>query len=247
VIDLHCHHLPGIDDGAPDMETALALLEASAADGITEAVLTPHVYPGRWDNTLSSLRPVFAAFKQAAEAAAIPVTLHLGGEVHLLPEALHLCDEGDLPLIGLWQDLRVVLLEFPDGQIPVGALKAVAYLRQRGIVPMIAHPERNKDVMRDPLRLKPFVDAGCLIQVTAASIAGRFGRRALQTSIALLERDWITAVATDAHNLKHRPPMLSDARDALVRLAGEIKAADLTEINPGIIVAGRNDPAFPAV
>lgn len=246
MIDLHCHYIPGIDDGAKDLPTALDLLRASVADGITEAVLTPHVFPGRWDNTLSSLRPIFTELKAAVQAEGIPIQLHLGGEVHLLPESLMLCDQGDLPLIGIWQGQRVVLLEFPDGQIPVGAMKAVAYLKQRGIVPMIAHPERNKDVMRDPLRIRPFVEAGCLLQLTAASVCARFGKSAWETSKALLERDWVTVVATDAHHIQRRPPLLTEAREALVKFLGEIKAADLTETNPRIIVSGRNDPAFPA-
>ena len=101
MIDLHCHYIPGIDDGAKDLPTALELLRASVDDGITEAVLTPHVFPGRWDNTLSNLRPIFADLKAAVEAEQIPIRLHLGGEVHLLPESLMLCDQGDLPLIGI--------------------------------------------------------------------------------------------------------------------------------------------------
>ena len=111
---------------------------------------------------------------------------------------------------------------------------------------MIAHPERNKQVMRDPMKIKPFLDVGCILQLTAASVAARFGRAAHETAIALLERNWVTVVATDAHNLAHRPPMLSEARAALSRMMGDVIATDLTQTKPGIILAGRNDPAFPA-
>ena len=100
------------EHGAPDLPSALTLLRASAADGITDAVLTPHVYPGRWDNTLTNMRPKFQALCEQVEIEQIPIRLHLGGEVHLLPESLMLCDQGDLPLIGIWQGMRVVLLEF---------------------------------------------------------------------------------------------------------------------------------------
>lgn len=246
MIDLHCHYLPGIDDGAPDLKTALALLRASVADGIQEIVITPHVYPGRWSNTLASMKKGFDELCEVAADQQIPVRLHLGGEVHLLPDSLLLADQGNAPFLGMWEGNFVMLLEFPDGQIPVGALNAVHYLQHRGITPMIAHPERNKDVMRDHLRMRPFVDAGCLLQLTAASVIGLFGSRAGDAAHRLLDRGWVTAVATDAHNLQHRPPVLTQARADLTRIFGADVAERLTRSNPARIVAGRDEPSFAA-
>jgi protein-tyrosine phosphatase len=239
MIDLHCHYLPGVDDGAPDLDAALALARAAAENGIATAVLTPHVYAGRWDNTLTSLRPRFDRFQRAVRDAGIPLDLHLGAEVHLLPESLAMHDAGEIPTLGRWQDRDVILLEMPDGGIPVGALKAVEYLIARGAIPMIAHPERNRDVMRAPDKLAPFVDAGCLVQLTAASVCGWFGVAAHRAALAILDAGWATAVATDAHNLRHRPPVLAEARHALRMRFGPEAAVALTETNPGAIVAGR--------
>jgi protein-tyrosine phosphatase len=104
---------------------------------------------------------------------------------------------------------------------------------------MIAHPERNRDVMRAPNRLAPFIDAGCLVQLTAASVCGWFGVAAHRAALAILDAGWATAVATDAHNLRHRPPVLADARRALRMRFGPEAAVTLTETNPGAIVAGR--------
>ncbi len=133
--------------------------------------------------------------------------MSLGAEVRLHPDAFDLLAVGELPMIGALDGSRIVLLEFPDGQIPAGALTAIRYLSDRHVQVMIAHPERNKDVMRDPARIKPFVDAGCLLQVTAASVIGAIRPRALACAHQLLASGMVAVVATDAHNMAHRPPL----------------------------------------
>ena len=241
MIDLHCHFLPGVDDGAETLEEALTLARAAVANGIRHAVLTPHVHPGRYGNVLSTLRPHFLAYQRALDVNNIPLAVHLGGEIRLCPEALPLFDSSEVPWIGGWEGHRVVLLEFPPGQIPVGAIRLVAPLRARGIVPLLAHPERNKDVMRDWKRIGPFVKEGCLLQVTAGSLTGNFGTQAKQTADQLLEAGWVSVIATDAHNLEHRPPLLAQARVAVASRYGADAAALLTEFNPArIIVGGRS-------
>lgn len=239
MIDLHCHYLPGVDDGASDLETGIALARAAAENGIREAVLTPHILAGRWNNTRSSLEPRFDAFQRAVVEAGIDIALHLGAEVHLLPESLALFEAGEVPALGVWKGRRVILLEFPDGGIPVGAINAVEFLLQRGAIPMIAHPERNKDVMRSTSKIEPFVRAGCLLQLTAASVCGWFGKHAHQSALALLDAGWVTAVATDAHNLRYRPPVLAEARYTLRTRYGLEAAEVLTQRNPAAIIAGR--------
>ena len=239
MIDLHCHYLPGIDDGARDMREAMTLARASAENGITHAVLTPHVYAGRWDNTASRIAPVFAEFVSNLERERIDLSVSLGGEVHLLPEAIDWFERGELPFLGGWRGLRVVLLEMPDGQVPVGAIRVAEYFLARGVVPMIAHPERNKEVMRDIRRIEPFLQVGCLLQLTAASVCGWFGAPAHRTAHELIGAGWAFAVSTDAHNLAHRPPVLAEARQVLDQTFGPDAAFALTERNPGAVVAER--------
>ncbi len=164
---------------------------------------------------------------------------HLGAEVRIHPDVFDLLAIDELPVLGGLGKDRVVLLEFPDGQIPPGAETACRLFADRGIRWLIAHPERNKDVMRDPLRLKPFLDAGCLTQVTAASVVGRFGPQAAACAHYLLANNMVSVVATDSHNLQFRPPMLREARDALAQHYGSGVAYRLTEELPGEIVAGR--------
>jgi protein-tyrosine phosphatase len=240
MIDLHCHYLPGVDDGAPDLAAGLALARAAVDNGILIAVLTPHVLAGRWDNRRSTLEPAFEAFRRSVDEAGIPLELHLGAEVHLMPASLGLLEADELPSLGRWHGERVILLELPDGGVPVGAMKAVEILRRHGAVPMLAHPERNRSIMRDTTRLEPFVEAGCLVQLTAASVCGWFGAPAKRAAQEILDAGWATAVASDAHNLRHRPPVLAEARHALAMHYGEDAARELTELNPLLIVAGRD-------
>lgn len=238
MIDLHCHLLPGVDDGARNLDEALTLARASVANGITRAVLTPHVYPGVFDNSLSTLLPVFVDFKAALVAAGIDLQVSLGGEVRLHPDAFDMLSSDDLPMIGRMDEHRIVLLEFPDGQIPVGAAASCRYFADNGVRLMIAHPERNKEIMRDPMRIKPLLDAGCLLQLTAASVIGGFGPRALETAHFLLAKGMVAVIATDAHNMAHRPPLLREARDAITDLYGGGLAHRLTVETPSTIVAG---------
>lgn len=236
MIDLHCHLLPFVDDGPDSVEHASRLVALALGRGITHAVLTPHVYPGVWNNTLETLKPLFESFERMLEASGLPLSVRLGGEVRLLPECLEMAARDELPIIGHWEGGRVVLIELPDGQIPVGTDKAMSFLRARGYVPMIAHPERNKDVMRDWRRVLPLKDLGCLFQITAASVVGAFGEAARRTSRQLLDADVVTVVATDTHNLAHRPPLLAEARVALLGLYGAKTAENLTRTIPGHIL-----------
>ncbi len=241
MIDLHCHYLPDVDDGAKDLREALALLRAARRDGATRVVLTPHVFAGRWDNTLADLQPRFDAFARLVEGRRMGVELFLGAEVHLLPESLDLIDGGRVPYIGGWEGSKVVLLEMHDGRIPPFAVEAIRHLASRDIVAMIAHPERNRAVIANPDVLEPFVAEGCLLQLTAGSIVGAFGQPARNAAIALLDRGWVTVVASDAHNLRHRPPMLRPARQELKLRYGRDVAIALLEERPGEIVSARAD------
>lgn len=241
MIDLHCHILPGVDDGARTMSDALDLVRAAIDNGISGAVLTPHVYPGVWDNGQTNLRLALRALQNAIVANALPFQVVLGAELRVHPDTLARVTARRLPLIGRHDGHDVALLEFPDGSIPPGSLQACEGLLAAGIRPMIAHPERNKDVIRDPMRIQPFVDAGCLLQVTAASVIGQFGEAALGCAHVLLARGVVSVLATDTHNLRSRPPRLQEAREAVARLYGQGLAHRLTEEVPRQIVEARAD------
>ena len=241
MIDLHCHILPAVDDGARTLANALDLVRAAAESGITGAVATPHVYPGVWDNGRTNLTLALRALQNAITANHLSFKVVLGAEVRLHPDAITWLVARRLPLIGRHEGMDVALIEFPDGAIPIGALQACQRLLDSGIRPMIAHPERNKGVIHKPARILPFVEAGCLLQLTAASIIGQFGQKALGCAHELLANGVVTVVATDSHNLQARPPRLREARDALSHLYGEGVAHRLTEETPRRIVEARTD------
>ncbi len=248
MIDLHCHLLPGVDDGAPDLETALDLARLAVDNGITHAVLTPHVHPGRYENTLVSLSPVFESFVAAVSEADIALELALAGEVRVSPEILPMIADGEVPFLGEWQGKPVVLLELPHSHIPPGSDKLVAWLAARDIQPMIAHPERNKDVMRNYDKIEPFIEAGCLFQVTAMSVAGAFGEGAHRRALELLDAGVVTVLASDAHNSKHRPPALEAGRLAAAERVGEAESWQLVRDRPGLLAQSKfTDSAIPSV
>jgi len=236
MIDVHCHLLPGIDDGATDLQTSLAMARLAVQDGITHAVLTPHVFDGVYDNPLSSLHTQFAAYQHALAEAGIPLTVTLGGEVHLSDQLMDLVETREAPSIGEWEGRPVMLIEMPHGHIPHGADALLRWLFAKGVQPMIVHPERNKDVMRKPDRMARFVDMGCLLQVTAGSLTGRFGELAEKVAWLFVENGWVTLVASDAHNTGSRAPMLSKARDALFARMGHDTAHLLTRGNAARMV-----------
>ena len=237
VIDLHCHLLPGIDDGPATLEDALLLARALVADGITHVVATPHVFPGRYDNRRSSIDAEHARFAQALKAYQIPLSTSCAGEVRLTPEALDLLALGELPFLagpsaGVSGAPKAVLLELPDGQVPLGADRFCLALVRQGITPVIAHPERNRGVMEKPERMQPFVEAGCQLQVTAASVIGDFGSRAQATALHLLDQGWVQVLASDSHNLRGRAPRMGAARAWLASHYGEAVAHALTQVGP---------------
>ncbi len=227
MIDLHCHLLPGVDDGAQTLEQALALARLSVADGIEHAVLTPHIYPGRYDNDLASLQAPFQYFSAALIDADIPLTISLAAEVHCTPELLQMIPQQQIPFIGEYRGESVLLLEFPPAQIPVGGDKLVTWLRNQQVLPLIAHPERNKSVLRDINVIESFVELGCLLQVTAGSLVGGFGPACQRVAEELLRRGWVSVLATDAHNSRHRPPRMTAGYQAASDIVGPQAAREL--------------------
>ncbi|AYC31452.1 capsular biosynthesis protein [Pseudomonas cavernae] len=232
MIDLHNHLLPGIDDGAPNLEASLALARVAVQDGITHLVCTPHIHPGRYDNSPASIQAALALFVAALKEQGIPLQVAAAAEVRFGMELMVGVSQGAIPFLGEWQGKKVLLLEFPHGEIPFGAERLISWLLQRNIIPMIAHPERNKGIMRTPSRLKPFLEQGCLLQVTAASVAGRFGPAAQDVAHALLEQGVVSILASDAHNLQHRPPLLSEGLQQAARIVGDAKAEALVKHTP---------------
>ena len=232
MIDLHNHSIPGVDDGAPDLEVALAMARAAVADGITHLVCTPHIHPGRYDNTAVSIQAAHSSFVAALKQARIPLHVAAAAEVRFGIELTIGITLGGIPFLGEWQGKKVLLLEFPHGEIPYGAERLTSWLLLHNVLPMLAHPERNKGFLRNPSRLKPFLEQGCLLQLTAAAVAGQVGPAVQALAHSLLEQGVVSVLASDAHDMQHRPPVLSEGFQHAARIIGEGKALGLVYSTP---------------
>ncbi|MEH6604183.1 MAG: CpsB/CapC family capsule biosynthesis tyrosine phosphatase [Pseudomonadales bacterium] len=239
MIDLHCHLIPGIDDGPETLQQALELANIAVADGITHAVVTPHIHPGRWENNHKIIKAKVDSFKRVLAHKDIPLKIGFAGEVRLSEQIITQVDNHKIPFYGEYNGHQVMLLEFPHGHIIPGSEKLVGWLLAKGITPMIAHPERNKEIMKNPKRLNVFVGAGCLVQVTAGSITGGFGESAQGVALELLDQGHVSVIATDAHNAKARPPILSEAYKTVELVYGKAGAEQLFVDTPKQISANQ--------
>lgn len=236
MIDLHCHFLPGIDDGPETLEQALDLARAAVSDGITHSVLTSHVHPGRYPNQRRNLELAVDDFRGHLVAANIPLDVRVGGEARLCPELIDLLAMNQIPFLGTMNGFKIVLLEFPHQLIPVGSMKFVQSMLKIKIRPLIAHPERNKAIMANPEKINEFAQAGCLLQITAGSLVGRFGSDAQSTAFKIIDAGWNCLLATDAHNMTSRPPFLSEGKAALSKHYGEAVAHSMVFEKPAKIL-----------
>jgi protein-tyrosine phosphatase len=236
VIDLHTHVLPGLDDGAVDLDESVAICRAVAAEGVEAVAGTPHVredYP----TTPEAMR---AALAQVREAVKGVIEVLPGGEVAV--------DELDRPLeeleqFGLAGNPGFLLVETPYLSWPPSMYERLHQLRMRGIVPVLAHPERNPDVQRRPELLEPVVALGTLVQLTAASVDGRFGRTAKACARGLLDRGLAHMIASDCHSVRGRGIGMQAAATAV---ADDRLARWLTFDVPAAIVGGNDVPPPPA-
>jgi protein-tyrosine phosphatase len=239
MIDLHCHLLHGIDDGPSTLEESLALCRLAVADGITRAIVTPHIHPGRWENNRTSIYAACNSLQHTLDDHEIPLQLGFAAEVRLTDRIPEQVARDDIPFYGEVDGYQVMLLEFPHGHIIPGSHKLAQWLLDRGIRPMIAHPERNRQIMKNISQLQPFIDSGCWLQVTAGSVIGHFGARSQSIAHQLLENDAVMVLASDGHNASARPPALRQAFDSIAAQYGGERARRLMLDTPVAIVAGQ--------
>ncbi|WP_432455676.1 MULTISPECIES: tyrosine-protein phosphatase [unclassified Agarivorans] len=236
-VDIHCHILPGIDDGAKDLRQSIKMLCAAVDDGIEVMLATPHILPGVFDNTPQSIRHSYKLLNRELHAQQLPLQLYYAAEVHLCPEIMLWHKQGKLPLLGRFKDKDVLLLELPHGHVPQGFNNFIKWLTARNITPLIAHPERNRGVWNEINLVSQWRRLGCLFQVTAGALLGEFRQTAQQTAFQMLEDDLVDVVASDCHGLEKRQPNLSQAYDKVSLLCGQPRAQRLFIDTPGMIAA----------
>lgn len=235
--DLHCHMLPGIDDGSKNLEQSLAMARIAVADGITTTVVTPHHMNGAYTNTADEVRGHCRALADALDEAGIDLYLLPGSELHLVPELPEAIRSGRALTVG--DRGRAVLVELPVHTVPMGAETILEQILVQDLVPIIAHPERNTELRRNPERLADWVQMGCLAQVTAQSLVGRFGQPIQNAARTMIRAGSIHVVASDAHRDERRVPRITIARDPIENWTSAEVARLLIEVFPADLAAGR--------
>jgi protein-tyrosine phosphatase len=229
LIDLHSHILPGVDDGSPDIETSLAMARRAVADGIEVMACTPHIMPGVYANTATSVRADIERLDLALRSAGIPLRLVPGADIHMSPTLAG--DIADGKLLAL-NESRYFLIEPPHHVLPPRFEEFAFGLLAAGHVPVLTHPERLSWIDGHFDVIERLGRAGVLMQVTAGSLTGRFGRRPRYWAERMLSEGRIHLLATDAHDNRRRPPLLAEGRAAAAARIGEAEAERLVATNP---------------
>jgi len=242
MVDIHAHILPGFDDGPTSIEESLDMLRLAEQDGIGKVIATPHsaFLVGR-NYGKQQIEAAVSDLREASSKLGIRVEVIPGIEAHLTPEVEQDIAQGTaFTLAGS----RYLLLELPFFSYPLNAEQVVSTLQVRGLIPILAHPERLEYFQRDPNSLRRLIELGALVQLTADSLDGGFGSRSRVVSRLILEHGWAHFLASDAHDDIRRVPKLSEARTIAAEMIGEEAARALvidhpeailnnTEITPG--------------
>jgi protein-tyrosine phosphatase len=237
MVDIHCHILPGVDDGPRSWEMTREMCRIAADDGIRHIVATPHC-----NDMYSYDRAQCEGLKEKLEQASQGrIEFSIGCDFHFSYE--NIADAIANPKRYSINGTPYLLIEFSDYGIPPNVAQLLLEFTSRGMVPIITHPERNPLLVRRPERVLEMVDAGALVQVTANSITGFWGEQARSLVEWLLAQRLVHVIASDAHDAVHRRPVLSQARDLVARMLGAQAAEDLVSNIPQAIVEGKPLPS----
>jgi protein-tyrosine phosphatase len=229
MIDLHCHLLPGLDDGASDLSVSLEMAKAMAADGVAIAACTPHILPGLYNNSGPQIRAATATLQQALNQQGIPLQLTTGADNHIVADFVAQLGSGHLLTLA---NSRYVLVEPPHHVAPPRLEEFFFGVQAAGYVPILTHPERLTWINSHYGTIQRLIQAGVWAQVTSGSLSGIFGRNARYWAERMLDEGCVHLLATDAHDLDRRPPNLREGRELAAKRVGEAEAWHLVVTRP---------------
>lgn len=243
-VDIHCHVLPGVDDGATDIDMSLAMLRNAVDEGLRQVIVTPHYQAGDETERLRRHERTFADLVSAVTAEGLPIDLRLGVEMGFRFGLEHVAADPAARLAGG----SYVLVDLPPGPLSPGLEQAFFGLRTAGWRPILAHPERHRELARHPERIQRLQEQDLLLQVNAGSLIGQFGRRAMAAATWLVEGGWADFVASDGHDLRKRRMSIHAAADRLHDLVGKERTRQLICDNPAcVLTSAPIEPFRPAV
>ncbi len=244
--DIHCHILPGIDDGPQTLEEAVAMARIAAQDGIRQIVAAPHLRQGVYEPTKEQILAKTAELADALKQADISVELIPAMDVHIELDLLDRLVDGDLITLG--GDTRYVLLELPNDRVPSQIESLLHQCLLKRFVPILTHPERVLEIQNHLDRLEHWVNMGVLVQITAMSLTGGFGKKVQRTARRMVEYRLCHLIASEGHSSDKHPPVLSDAVQVAAGILGEEAALEMVTELPARILAGEMiDPPEPIV
>lgn len=236
MIDIHCHILPGIDDGASTLDDSLEMARQAADQGITKIVATPHHRNGSFDNARTSILQEVSLLNKELEREGIDLTILPGQETRIYGELVDEVNGEELLTIN--DKGTYILIEFPSSHLPRYANKLLFDLQLQGLVPVIVHPERNREISENPDKLYQLIKEGALSQLTASSVTGRMGKKIKRFSLDLLSHDQAHFIASDAHNTTSRPFDLRSAYETVEQELG-VSTRYMLQENAEDIIEGK--------
>lgn len=236
MVDIHHHLLPGLDDGAKDIETSVAMAKLAVADGITHIACTPHANGHyEFDPAVNAAKTEELRARLAEQQ--IPLILGSGCDFHLSFDNVSQAKED--PARFSINGLGYLLVEVAEYSLPPSLTETFYELQLAGLTPILTHPERNPTLQKDPARLMEWLRGGVLIQVTADSLTGNKGKQAKKMAYDLLDKRWVHFLATDAHNTSSRPPRMHQAHNLVADKYGASYAHALCLTNPLAVFLGK--------
>ena len=242
MIDLHTHILPGVDDGVKTMDDAVLFARVAAADGVSTIVATPHYREGLYMNPRPDVLAGVAALNERLRSEKIPILVLPGAEIHISADLVSRVKSGHAPTLA--DNGRTVLFELSMSQYPPDLEQLVFQMRLAGLQVLFAHPERIRYFQDDIARYEAVIRLGAFGQITTGSVTGLFGDDIMEFSEELARKRLVHVVASDAHNTRGRPPVLSSALARLSSWTDDDFARGMTEEFPKAFIEGR-DPDLP--
>ena len=208
MIDIHCHILPGIDDGSKDLDETIKMCKIAVSEGIHHIIATPHYIQYHDYKTRDELIPLLAMVNERLKEEQIELQLSIGHEVYVTPDLVSLVQHQEVATLN---DSRYLLIEFPMNSIPTYIEELIYELKLIGVTPIIAHPERYREIIENPNSLIKYIELGALCQSNVGSINGLFGSEIQKTVMILIKHHMIHFVSTDAHTSSRRAPLVKEA------------------------------------
>ena len=238
MIDFHTHILPGVDDGVQSFDEAIKILGKASNAGIQKVILTPHVLEAPSDENWHKIKSIYDSLSQRIQQQKINIAVHLAAELFISPDLPHMIQTH--PGLTINCGKHYALIEFPAAGIPPFTLETVYRLFLMGVVPILAHPERNLEIQEKPGRLSDLIGKGVLTQLNAGSLDGKYGNKAKKTAKVLLAHDLVHLMGSDIHALAEGPYPLLKGMHLASRIVGEKQATQMVTTIPEKILKGES-------